>query len=90
MGYPLRQTTAYSFLERLIELQKNARHANGKTSFYHVDVTGILSHPYITEAFGDCVHDLQKKIIEGRYIRIEKEFFEEYKGLDVIFNPTNN
>lgn len=90
MGYPLRQTTAYSFLERLIELQKNARHTNGKTSFYHVDVTGILSHPYITEAFGDCVRDLHKKIIEGRYIRIEKEFFEEYEGLDVIFNPTNN
>ena len=90
MGYPLRQTTAYSFLERLIELQKNARHTNGKTSFYHVDVTGILSHPYITEAFGVCVRDLQKKIIEGRYIRIEKEFFEEHKVLDVIFNPTNN
>ena len=38
MGYPLRQTTAYSLVERLIELQKNARNTN----FYHADVVGVL------------------------------------------------
>lgn len=86
MGYPLRQTTAYSLVERLIELQKNAR----STNFYHADVVGVLSHPYITEAFGETTYELQNKIIEGRYIRVEREFFAEYKELYTIFSTTNN
>ena len=46
MGYPLRQTTAYSFLERVIELQRNMRcNSEGEITFYHIDVMGLLSHP---------------------------------------------
>ena len=90
MGYPLRQTSAYSLVERLIELQKNSRKANEKVSFYHVDVTGILSHPYITEAFGEEATKLQQRITEGRYIRIEEEFFTENKNISLVFSRTNN
>lgn len=90
MGYPLRQTTAYSFLERLIELQKSIRHTNGKATFYHVDVSGILLHPYISEAFENYARELQQKIIKGRYIRIEEEFFSEYEDLKTIFCSTDN
>ncbi len=49
MGYPLRQTTAYSFVERLIELQNRKRLRGGRLQFYHSDATGILDHPYILE-----------------------------------------
>ncbi len=90
MGYPLRQTTAYSFLERLIELQKNTRHSDDKTTFYHADVTGILLHPYITEILGDNARKLQQKIIDGRYIRINQEFFAGYDMLSAIFQPTGD
>ncbi len=89
MGYPLRQTTAYSFLERLLELQRNTRKADDNTTFYHVDVTGILSHPYITETFGSYVRELQHKIIEGRYIRIGKELFSANNDLQLIFKSTS-
>lgn len=89
MGYPLRQTTAYSFLERLIELQKNARHTKGENAnFYHADVIGILSHPYITEAFQDDANKLQRKIIDGRYIRVADDFFLEHEQLKTIFRAT--
>ncbi len=48
MGYPLRQTTAYSFVERLLELQRRKRRKkDGTLQFYHSDVVGILNHPYI-------------------------------------------
>ncbi len=90
MGYPLRQTSVYSFVERLLELQKNVRKTNEKVTFYHTDVTGILSHPYISEAFGDEVVKLQKAINDGRYIRVEKEFFDGHDGLSQIFSYTGD
>ncbi|MDE5636561.1 MAG: PD-(D/E)XK nuclease family protein, partial [Alistipes sp.] len=49
MGYPLRQSLAYSFVERLIELQNHRRTKGGEAMFYHADVTGLLSHPYIAD-----------------------------------------
>lgn len=50
MGYPLRQTTAYSFLERLLSLQSHKKNtSDGRVLFYHSDVTGLLNHPYVQE-----------------------------------------
>ena len=90
MGYPLRQTTAYSFIERLIELQKNCRSDKERTTFYHIDVTGILSHPYIIECLGKVAQTKCKEVIKGRLIRVEKEFFNGIKLLEIIFTPADN
>ena len=49
MGYPLRQTTAYSFVERLIELQNRKRVKGDRVLFYHSDAIGLLNHPFIRE-----------------------------------------
>ncbi len=38
MGYPIKTTLAYAFLERLVELQAHRREGREGTSFYHVDV----------------------------------------------------
>lgn len=43
MGYPLRATLAYRFVEMLIRLQRRVR--AGK--FYASDVMALLSHPYL-------------------------------------------
>ncbi len=48
MGYPMRMTLAYSFVERLVELQARKRIVRGELAFYHSDVSGLLSHPYVT------------------------------------------
>ena len=85
MGYPLRQTTAYSFIERLIELQKNCRKGEDGSNFYHVDVNGILSHPYIAEVLGEAVQARQKEIIDGRYIRVDERLFSDNQLLNTIF-----
>ncbi|MBO5687228.1 MAG: PD-(D/E)XK nuclease family protein [Alistipes sp.] len=86
MGYPLRQTTAYSLIERLIELQKRCR-TGSQTSFYHADVVGILSHPYLNDSLGEVASKLREQIIKGRFIRIEQEFFNVHESLCVIFSP---
>lgn len=90
MGYPLRQTTAYAFVERLFELQRNRRHGKGGESFYHADVTGLLSHPYIVEIDGANASRLLAKVMEGRYIRVEESFFEEDGLLRRIFTAAGD
>jgi RecB family exonuclease len=47
MGYPLRMHPAYTFVERLIELQNRRRQSRGSLAFYHSDVEGLLHHPYL-------------------------------------------
>lgn len=90
MGYPLRQTTAYAFVERLFELQRNLRHGKGGENFYHVDVTGILSHPYIVEIDSENASQRLAKIVDGRYIRVEESFFEEDELLGRIFTAAGD
>jgi hypothetical protein len=43
MGYPLRMHPAYTFVERLVELQSRRRGG----AFYHSDVEGLIRHPYL-------------------------------------------
>ena len=85
MGYPIRQTTTYSFLERLLELQKNSRQTQGEANFYHIDVSGLLSHPYIIDAIGEVAQKKQNAIIDGRMIRVKQSFFEDNEVLKAIF-----
>jgi RecB family exonuclease len=50
MGYPLRLHPAYTFVERLIELQNRRRVSRNSLAFYHSDVEGLLGHPYLAGA----------------------------------------
>lgn len=90
MGYPILQTTAYSFLERLLELQKSSRKSQEENNFYHVDACGLLSHPYIIEAIGEIAHKKRNEIIDGRMIRVKESFFKDNELLDKIFSLSSN
>ncbi len=71
MGYPLRNTLAYSFVERLLELQKHAdEDASGETTFYYVDVDGLLSHPYIADISTSQFAELRAEIVAHRLFRV--------------------
>lgn len=85
MGHPIKHTTAYSLILRLLELQHNASTSDDKATFYHVDVLGILNHPYITEQVGEEAKKIQKEIIKARYIRVSDELFQENTLLGTIF-----
>ncbi|MFI3247504.1 MAG: PD-(D/E)XK nuclease family protein [Rikenellaceae bacterium] len=85
MGYPIRQSLAYSFVERLLELQNHARRSKeGEVSFYHVDVMGILSHPYLE----GCIdpEKIQKRIFVQRLIRVPESMLHQNELLTNIFS----
>ncbi len=88
MGYPLRSDIAYSFCERLIELQQRKRTSkSGTTTFYHSDVTGILSHAYL--ASESITKELIEIINDRRMIYVPQELMEGRGLIQTIFTPVN-
>ena len=85
MGYPLKITLAHSFVERLMELQAHSRPRDEKAVFYHVDVLGILSHPYIVDSVGKRAEELYANIVSERLTSIEDNLFAEDEILSTIF-----
>jgi len=58
MGYPLKNTPIYSYIDLIFNLHENAQKIAGNTkkySYYHSDILKLLSHPYNTILFGDDI-----------------------------------
>jgi len=47
MGYPLRNTSLYSFVEHLLNLQLEKQTDSEKTVFHHTTLLALLRHPYV-------------------------------------------
>lgn len=90
MGYPLKITLAHSLVERLMELQAHSRPRDEMAVFYHVDVLGILSHPYIVDSVGKRAEELYANIVSERLTSIEENLFAEDGILSVIFRKHND
>ena len=91
MGYPLRNTLAYSFVERLLELQKHARQDEklGEATFYHADVDGLLSHPYIADISTSQHAKLRAEIVKHRLFQVPSSMLATTPLLQHIFSKTN-
>ncbi len=90
MGFPLKQTAAYTFIERLLELQSHRRQKGDEALFYHVDVLGLLAHPCLEMALDESLQPLRKEIIDGRYIRVPASLFATHPLLASIFLPAGD
>ncbi len=90
MGYPLRQSLAYSFIERLLELQHHARISkeSGEVTFYHVDVVGILSHPYLEACIDPS--KITKRIQDERLIRVPTSLLHKNELLKRLFTAAKS
>ena len=90
MGYPLKNTLAYSLVERLLELQQHSRPNDGVGTFYHVDVHGILSHPYIVDCCGEVAQERYQQILDNRITMVDGKMFENDAILSALFCKQND
>ena len=84
MGYPVKTTLAFTFIERLASLQLHRRTKDEQ--FYHVDVTGLLTHPYIRESVGDIATTIIEQISSRRMTSIPSTLFADDALLRAIFS----
>lgn len=90
MGYPLKITLVNSLIERLVELQSHGRVRGDVAVFYHVDVLGLLSHPYVADSVGKDAKRLYDHIVANRMVSIEETLFADNDILKVIFSKRDS
>ena len=90
MGYPLKNSLVYSFIEALISLQAHSRQKESTAIFYHKDVTWMLSHPFIVDIYATDAKRCTKDIFDKHIINIEKSFFNEYNLPHQLFVKVND
>lgn len=77
MGYPMKNTPVYSFIDALLHMQQNIRKTReGRTQFYHKDVTSILLHPYLRTREAASTHSLLGEISKNNLIQVDIELFK--------------
>ena len=77
MGYPVINSTAYAFLESLLELQKYLKQEDKYILFYHKPVQAVLSSPYIRALNGGFTRKELKHIQETNQVYISAEKLAE-------------
>ncbi|WP_347282130.1 PD-(D/E)XK nuclease family protein [uncultured Alistipes sp.] len=90
MGYPLKQTLAYTFVERLVALQARRRSKGAGTTFYHADATGLLNHPYVSGCDEALTRTLSEEIADERRISVDAAWLGRNDLLQSVFRPAEN
>ncbi|MEN8203375.1 MAG: PD-(D/E)XK nuclease family protein [Bacteroidota bacterium] len=76
MGYPMKNTPVFSFIDSLLRLQKNVRKGSeGQVSFYHKDVSTLLLHPYMRNMEGDSGSGLMEEITGSNLFQVDSRLF---------------
>ncbi|HEV7230264.1 MAG TPA: PD-(D/E)XK nuclease family protein, partial [Bacteroidia bacterium] len=84
MGYPLKSTPMASLFHLLFQLHVNAekfsKGKKGEKRFYHQDLTRLLRHPYIRQAFrdSDLVSALCKYVLDYNIVFIGLRQLEKF------------
>lgn len=86
MGYPLRASLAYTFIERLLELQAHRRTKGAGSTFYHTDAAGILTHPYVAGCDEAMTRSMQEEIVRERRISVDGAWLGSNELLRLIFS----
>ncbi|HAA15563.1 MAG TPA: PD-(D/E)XK nuclease family protein [Cytophagales bacterium] len=94
MGYPLRQTLLYSFLEHVLALQQGKRGAKEQTQYSYRPLLALLRHPFL-QHYNPELAQFWARQIEGtnRLWVLAEELKHSKKPLgnqafyEVLFNP---
>ncbi|MEA3461711.1 MAG: PD-(D/E)XK nuclease family protein, partial [Bacteroidota bacterium] len=90
MGYPMKNTPVYSFIDTLLRLHHNIRNAyGGKVLFYHKDVMSVLLHPYFRKIKDHSTEDLTQKIMQENLVMVDQEIFTGELAR-AIFRPVDD
>ena len=97
MGYPLRDTPLYGFIEHLLNLQQNIKENKaGKIAFYYKYVLSLLNHPYVNRYNPQKASELIAIIKRNNKIAVEitelsdnafyKKIFQKLNSANEIFD----
>lgn len=86
MGYPIKYTSTYNFIDLFLSLHKNYKQGKG---FNNTNTKEILSHPYLVTLCKKEIDKLDRFIFNNSYIQEEK-LASKSELLNLIFTPYNH
>ncbi|WP_373496319.1 PD-(D/E)XK nuclease family protein [Aquiflexum sp.] len=91
MGYPVKNTPVYAFLEAVLEMQRYIKVENGIALFYHQPLKSLLSSIYLQSVNSTFVLELLKEMKEQNQIYIsQKRLHEGGAFFELIFRPLSS
>lgn len=91
MGYPATNSSAFNFIENLIDLQKSKRQSGQRATFYHKQVLNILDHPFFAVFESQATKLLKDDIVTRNLVFIDADIFsEEEETVRRIFSTILN
>ena len=85
MGYPIKYTSTYNFIDLFLSLHKNYKAEKG---FSNTNTKEILSHPYLVSLCKDEIAKLDRFMYNSSYIS-EDKLVSENELMKLIFTPYN-
>ena len=85
MGYPLSKTSFYNFLEAMLLLYRSVRRHGNSYSYYHVEVSRLLNHPFISSLCPKEAKDLRYKIVTENILFVSIDTFASDSWLFHLF-----
>jgi hypothetical protein len=85
MGYPLRQTTVFSLVEQLLELQRNARISDGVTYFWYMDVLRIMRNSLVAGMSDEHIREIIKEINKNNLLMVPENLFTGEGIIEKVF-----
>lgn len=90
MGYPLKITPVFNFIESIFQLQQHIRTNEKTVSFYFQSVYNILNHQFITLLCENEVKEISKNMIRYNMIYVAETDLRKNGLLSLIFSPQND
>jgi len=90
MGYPLRHTSVYNLVRRLLDLQHRARKENGTLLFNHQDVIKVLKDSLILELLDEQENEIINEITEKNLLWIPSDILSRTQNLSLFFNKPSS
>ena len=91
MGYPLRESSAFAFIELIYQLYRNALdQTNEETAFYHKDVIAFLKHPFVYTCYKDIADRVIADLHENNKAFIGIKELQQINELQPFFQPVKS
>lgn len=91
MGYPLKDTPLYGFIEHLLNLQQHiSSNKAGKTTFYYKHVVSLLKHPYVFRYDTKKASLIVESIVKTNRINVEIDELNDNSFYYKIFQKLNS
>jgi CRISPR/Cas system-associated exonuclease Cas4 (RecB family) len=90
MGYPLRHTSVYNLVRRLLDLQHRARKENGTLLFNHQDVIKVLKDSLILELLDEQENEIINEITEKNLLWIPSDILSRTQNLSLFFKKPSS